>query len=180
LLTYNLEQAFEKERTDSPDELTLEEEQNLVTDVDQTETSNIQILNDQERELGTNNYLNQDAIEKKIIDYLVLLTLKIKRSLDNTLLNQTTGERIFVRAEPILDSEDTIQGVIYLEASLENVYGQLDEINKIFLRGSIIALIVSAILGVLVARAITKPIAEMRHQAQTMARGDYTTKVKVY
>ncbi|HLR72664.1 MAG TPA: cell wall metabolism sensor histidine kinase WalK [Pseudogracilibacillus sp.] len=181
LLTYNLEQAFERERTDSPDELTLEEEvQNLVTDVDQTGASNIQILNDQGRVLGTNDYLNQDTIGKKITDPIVQRSLKFKSSLDNTLLNQTTGERIFVRAEPILDSEDTILGVIYLEASLENVYGQLEEINKIFLRGSIIALIVSAILGVLVARAITKPIVEMRHQAQTMARGDYTTKVQVY
>src|SRR5690625_2110153 len=35
LLTYNLEQAFNQERSDDPDELTLQEEvQNLVVDVD--------------------------------------------------------------------------------------------------------------------------------------------------
>src|SRR5699024_9283579 len=36
------------------------------------------------------------------------------------------------------------------------------------------------LLGVLVARAITKPIVQMRRQAQTMARGDFSQKVKVY
>src|SRR5699024_7649941 len=40
--------------------------------------------------------------------------------------------------------------------------------------------IVSILLGILVARAITKPIVEMRRQAQTMARGDFSQKVKVY
>src|SRR5690625_1114152 len=39
---------------------------------------------------------------------------------------------------------------------------------------------VSAILGIFVARAITKPIIEMRRQAQTMAKGDFTQKVNVY
>ena len=39
---------------------------------------------------------------------------------------------------------------------------------------------ISILLGILVARAITKPIIEMRKQAQTMARGDFSQKVKVY
>src|SRR5699024_12875039 len=67
-----------------------------------------------------------------------------------------------------------------LETSLEGVYGQIQNINEIFFKGLLIALIVSMILGALVARAITKPILEMRQQAQTMARGDFLQKVKVY
>src|SRR5690625_1960632 len=37
-----------------------------------------------------------------------------------------------------------------------------------------------SILGILVARAFTKPIIEMRQQALTMAEGDFTQKVNVY
>lgn len=181
LLTYNLEEAFNKERSDDPEELTLQEEvQNLVADVDRSGASNIQVLNDQGRVLGTNDFLNQEIIGKKITEPIVQRSLKFNTSSDNTLLNSKTGERIFVRAEPIVDSEDTVQGIIYLETSLENVYGQLQKINEIFFRGSIIALIVSVILGILVARAITKPIVEMRRQAQVMARGEFTEKVAVY
>src|SRR5690625_1079558 len=48
LLTYNLDQTFNKDRTDDSDELTLQEEvQNIVTDVDRSGASNIQVLNDQ-------------------------------------------------------------------------------------------------------------------------------------
>ena len=181
LLTYNMEEAFTKERTDDPEELTLQEEvQNIVADVDGSGASNIQVLNNQGRVLGTNDFLNQDAIGKKITEPIVQRSIKFRTSLDSTLLNQKTGERIFVRVEPILDREQNVQGVIYLETSLENVYGQLADINEIFLKGSVIALIVSVLIGILVARAITKPIVEMRRQAQTMARGDFTQKVQVY
>src|SRR5699024_3317166 len=61
-----------------------------------------------------------------------------------------------------------------------DVYDQLNEINKIFLKGSILAIVVSALLGILVARTITKPITEMRRQARTIAKGDFTQKVNVY
>ncbi len=49
-----------------------------------------------------------------------------------------------------------------------------------FFKGSVLAIAVSAFLGILVARTITKPIKEMRRQAQTIARGDFTQKVNVY
>src|SRR5699024_12306948 len=88
--------------------------------------------------------------------------------------------RVFVLVEPILDSEGEVEGAIYLETSVEPVYGQIQGINSIFLKGSVIALFVSVLLGVLVARAITKPIVQMRRQAQTMERGDFSQKVKVY
>lgn len=181
LLSYNLQQVFNKERTEDPEELTLQEEvQNIVADVDGSGASNIQVLNNQGSVLGTNDYLNQDAIGKKINEPIVQRSIKFGTSHDSTLLNRKTGERIFVRVVPITDRDENVQGVIYLETSLENVYGQLQDINEIFFKGSVIALVVSVILGILVARAITKPIIEMRRQAQTMARGDFTQKVQVY
>src|SRR5690625_7957942 len=88
--------------------------------------------------------------------------------------------RSYVHVKPILNSEAKVVGVIYLETSLEGVYRQLHKINEIFYKGSGIALLVSVLLGILVARAITKPIVEMRRQALTMARGDFSQTVNVY
>ncbi|MDY0394698.1 ATP-binding protein [Virgibacillus halophilus] len=48
------------------------------------------------------------------------------------------------------------------------------------MKASILAIIISAILGILVARTITKPIKEMRRQAQTIARGDFSQNVNIY
>lgn len=181
LLSYNVEQAFDKQRTDDPNEPTLQEDiQSVVNDVDRSNATTIEVINDQGRVLGTNDYLNRDIIGKKDTEALVQSSIKFKTSADNTLLNNKTGERIFVRAEPILDDEGDVQGIIYLKTSLEGVYRQLQGINEIFLKGSAIALAVSVVLGILVARAITRPIVEMRRQAQTMARGDFSQNVKVY
>lgn len=181
LLSYNLNEAFNKERVDQKDDLTLQEEvQTIVTDVDRGGAMTIQVINDQGRVLGTNDFINQDIIGKKTTAPIIQKGIQFGSSLDNTLLNERTGERIFVRVEPLFENDETVVGVIYLETSLEGVYGQLQNINEIFLKGSIIALIVSGIIGILVARAITKPIIEMRRQAQTMARGDFSQKVKVY
>ncbi len=181
LLNYNLEQAFNKDRDKTTNELTLQQEvQNIVIDVDRGGQSTLQVINLQGRVLGTNDYLEQGVIGKKITDENVQKGLKFGTSLESTFIKDKTGDRIFVRVEPILNNKQEVVGVIYLEASLEGVYGQLADINEIFLKGSVIALAVTMLLGILVARAITKPIIEMRHQAQTMARGDFSQKVKVY
>lgn len=181
LLNYNLEQAFNKDRDKTSNELTLQQEvQNIVIDVDRGGQSTLQVINLQGRVLGTNDYLEQGVIGKKITDENVQKGLKFGTSLESTFIKDKTGDRIFVRVEPILNNKQEVVGVIYLEASLEGVYGQLADINEIFLKGSAIALAVTMLLGILVARAITKPILEMRHQAQTMARGDFSQKVKVY
>ena len=100
--------------------------------------------------------------------------------MDTSQLDSRTGERVFLRVEPIVDAQNNVHGVVYLKTSLEGVYDQLQKINEIFVKGSVIALLVSVVLGFLLARAITKPIDEMRRQAQTMARGDFSQKVKVY
>jgi len=182
LLKYNVEQAFNQKRTENSDEPTLQQDiQNSLTDVD-AGTLTIQVINDQGRVLATNDYANQEIIGKKITDGLVQRVMKIGSPLDHTVLNHQTGERMFVRVEPILSSqgENNVIGVIYLESSLENVYSQLSKINEIFYKGSIVAMLISILVGVLVARAITKPIVEMQKQALTMARGDFSQKVKVY
>lgn len=182
LLKYNVEQAFNQKRTEDSEEPTLQQDiQSSLTDVD-SGTLTIQVINDQGRVLATNDYSNQEIVGKKFSDGLVQRVIKIGSPLDNTMLNHQTGERVFVRVEPIMSSNrsDNVLGVIYLESSLEGVYSQLSEINEIFYKGSLIAMLISILVGVLVARAITKPIVEMRKQAQTMARGDFSQKVKVY
>ncbi|HLR74386.1 MAG TPA: cell wall metabolism sensor histidine kinase WalK [Virgibacillus sp.] len=181
LLNYNLEQAFNKERTDDGDEPTLEEEvQNIINDIDTDAFTNLQIINSHSRVIGTNDYHNRDIVGKKIVEDIVQKSLLFGSSQDNILLDAQTDNQLFVKAEPIYDINDNVVGVIYLEASLEGVYRQLQNINDIFFKGSILAISVSALLGILVARTITKPIIEMRRQAQTMARGDFSQKVNVY
>lgn len=180
LLGYNLELTFDKDRSDDEEEPTLQEEvQTIVNDVNLGGQNTLQVINNQGRVLGTNGY-NQDMVGKKITDEIIQKGIKSGTSVDSTYIKSNTGDRILVRIEPITNKEREITGVIYLETSLESVYGQLANINDIFFKGSIIALVISVLIGILVARAITKPIIEMRRQAQKMARGDFSQKVNVY
>ena len=61
-------------------------------------------------------------------------------------------------------------GVIYVVASMEDVYKQMKDINQIFATGTVIALLVTAVLGILLAQTITRPISDMRRQAIEMAK----------
>lgn len=180
LLTYNLVQAFNKDREDGQ-ELTIQAEvQNILSDIDSGTITNLQVIDNQSRVIGTSDYLNHEIIGKKTTSENVQKALLLGSSVDNTFFNAQTESRVYVRANPIYDNKDNVVGILYIEASLEEIYDQLQNINQIFLRGSILAITVSAILGVLVARTITKPILEMRRQAQLMARGDFSQTVNVY
>lgn len=181
LLNYNLQQAFNRDRDEDGDEPTLEKEvQDIVSEIDTVTITSLQVINNQSRVIGTNDYLNRHIIGKKTTSDIVLNALRHDNPNDMTMVNEQTEERMYVKANPLHNDAGEVVGVSYVEASLEGVYRQLQNINRIFIRGSVLAVIVAAILGVVVARAITRPITEMRRQAQTMARGDFSQKVNVH
>lgn len=183
LLGYNLKQAFAREHNEDSDEPTLEEEvQDIVTDVETENVTslNIQVIDKQNRLIGTNDHLNRANVGKKITNEMVQSAMSLSSSRENTVINPDRGGRIYVKAVPILDEEDNVVGAVYVTSSMESVFSQLQDINDIFFKGSILAIVISAIIGILVARTITKPLSEMRLQAQTMAKGDFSQKVNVY
>ncbi|APC50109.1 cell wall metabolism sensor histidine kinase WalK [Virgibacillus halodenitrificans] len=181
LLSYNLEQAFNRERMEDGEGPTLQQEvQSIISDVGPDDITSLQVINNQSRIIATNDYSSQGDIGKKTTRDMVQQALVTDSVQSGEMFDQATRQQVFVLAQPILDSDGVAVGVIYLKASMEGVNEQLQNINEIFLKGSILAVTVSAFIGILVARTITKPIIEMRRQAQTMARGDFTQKVNVY
>ena len=100
---------------------------------------------------------------------------------DDILQDPNNGDRIYVLAIPIISVDnDAVQGAVYVEASMEELYDQMNEINTILVSATVIALIITASLGIMLARTITRPMADMRKHALVMARGDFTQKVNVY
>src|SRR5699024_5255572 len=70
LLKYNIEQAFNKKRTDDEGPTLQDDVQNNLADVDSGSLV-IQVINDQGRVFGTNDYANQSIVGKKISDGIV-------------------------------------------------------------------------------------------------------------
>ncbi|TMN22251.1 cell wall metabolism sensor histidine kinase WalK [Lentibacillus cibarius] len=180
ILKVNLTQAFSKDRSEDGEEPTLSQEvQNIISINDTEDIINIQVVNMQSRIIASSNNTGNINIGKKLTNEIVRSAV-LYGSPDEKKQYNRERNLIYVRAVPIYDNEDTQVGALYIEASLEGVYSQLENINRIFLQGSILAVTVSALLGILVARTITKPIKEMRKQAQTLAKEDFSQMVNVY
>ncbi|RBW69120.1 cell wall metabolism sensor histidine kinase WalK [Bacillus taeanensis] len=175
LLAYNLSEEFESESANKKDNFKVR-----IADIvrnSQSETiREIQVID-----------FNGEVIAKNIItgvggqrtsDPRVKIAL-LGSSEGEVLRDPNTGHRIYVLAMPIKNN-DTVKGAIYIEASMEDIYTQMKDINKILVTGTIIALVITAILGIVLARTITKPMTDMRKHALIMARGDFSRKVKVY
>lgn len=98
--------------------------------------------------------------------------------------NEQNQERYIVIAQPIRadggDGTGEIRGAVYIEASIEDVTDQAQAINSIFITATSIALFVTFIVIILVARTITAPILDMRRQALRMGHGDFSRQVHVY
>mgnify|MGYP001182239204 CR=1 FL=1 len=72
-----------------------------------------------------------------------------------------------------ITNEGNIIGAVYMVASLEDQYGALNSINRIFVAGTLLALALTAILGVILANTITVPIKEITSRATAMAEGNF-------
>lgn len=141
----------------------------------------VRIVDDKGKILGTSNLNNQGIVGQKSNDLLVKRTLSLGTTSEDKIYKDESNKnnRVWVNVSSIKNKGQVI-GAIYLVADIESVYKQVDDITNIFITGTLIAMIITAVLGILLSRTITKPIVEMKRQAYAMARGNYSRKVKVY
>ncbi|MBC1715276.1 cell wall metabolism sensor histidine kinase WalK [Listeria welshimeri] len=141
----------------------------------------VRIVDEKGKILGTSNLNNQGIVGQKSNDPLVKRTLSLGTTSEDKIYKDESNKnnRVWVNVSSIKNKGEVI-GAIYLVADIESVYKQVDDITNIFITGTLIAMVITAILGILLSRTITKPIVEMKCQAYAMARGNYSRKVKVY
>ena len=178
LLAYNVKEELEKERDEDTPSLEADIKE-MLSDFKTDDIAEVRVIDKRYRIIGTSDPDNQGIVNKKTTEPRVKRTLALGTPDDRVFVREGTNQRVWVLTSPIKSNDETI-GVISLEAKIENVFVQLREINGIFATGTIIALGVTAILGILLAQTITRPMADMRRQALAMAKGNFTRKVKVY
>ena len=129
--------------------------------------------------LGSSDPDNQGIVGQKSTDTRILRIIATGQSDNEEMIDRETGKRIWVLASPVKSNGEVI-GAIYFVSKIENVFGQMKQINQIFATGTVIALTITAIIGIFLARAITRPITDMRKQALALSRGNFSRKVKIY
>ncbi|MCP3026995.1 cell wall metabolism sensor histidine kinase WalK [Halobacillus sp. A5] len=181
-LAYSVQNSYETDRSDS--DTSLEDDiQELIDDFGQGDIQKVQVIDySNRRVIATyNSGLTREDVGKKTNHSMVTSALLYKNSDWEWKLDPNTENRLRVGARPVESSDqEEVLAAIYYEADVSGVTSQLQQINNIFARGTILAITVTALLGILVARTITKPLSEMRRQAQIMATGDFSQKVSVH
>ncbi|WP_128895577.1 ATP-binding protein [Longirhabdus pacifica] len=81
-------------------------------------------------------------------------------------------------ALPVKYKSETI-GAVYIMASMEEMFATIDRVKQIFLAGTIIALVLTAFLGVILSNTITTPIKDITKRATQIAEGNYNQNVAV-
>lgn len=168
-----LEVLKDKEDQDTPDRI-----KKILSGYNGSDIAEVRLVNNRSVILGTSDSDNQGLVGQKMTNELIKLAINTEEKQDKVYFDPSTGKRIWVYTAPI--SSDGKYGYIYLVTKIESVYNQLDEINNIFTTGTAIAMILTAILGIVLAQTITRPISDMRRQALAMAKGNFSRKVKVY
>ncbi|MFD9626288.1 cell wall metabolism sensor histidine kinase WalK [Peribacillus muralis] len=181
LLTYSIGEEMEQERGE--EDPTLEEAiDTILTDRDNSsnDISEVRVIDTRSRRvIGTSDPSKQDIVGKKTTEILIKNTLVYGKEDNDVFRDLKTGRRLWVLSTPI-EANGEVIGAVYVIAEMENVFEQMDEINSIFMTGTAIALVITAILGILLARTITRPMSDMRKQALVMAKGNFSRKVRVY
>ncbi|WP_174734672.1 cell wall metabolism sensor histidine kinase WalK [Mesobacillus harenae] len=178
LLTYDIEEEMVKER--GKDDPTLEEDiRKTLRDHNASDISEIRVIDAGSFRIIGTSASNQGIVGQRTTELKIKRSIVLEKEEGIIQVDTKTGKRVWVQSTPILSNGEVV-GAVHLVAKIENVFAQMRDINKILATGTAIALIFTAILGVLLAQTITRPIVDMRKQALAMTRGNFSRKVKVY
>ncbi|WP_168123305.1 cell wall metabolism sensor histidine kinase WalK [Paenibacillus sp. HB172176] len=74
---------------------------------------------------------------------------------------------------------DKVVGAVYVVASMSDLYDTVSRVNQIFFSGTLIALGLTGVLGILLSHTITSPIQGLTKQAESIADGRFDLKAPV-
>lgn len=142
--------------------------------------SEIRVIDNKGVIRGTSNSDNRGVIGQKTTDQVIKATLLNNRSHSENVYDNGNHNRYYVNVIPLVDnSNNNVIGAVYLRASLESVYSNINSITLIYLSAALITIAIGLILAILISQEITRPIEEMRKQALRIARGDFSGQVRV-
>ncbi|MDF2947376.1 MAG: histidine kinase [Bacillales bacterium] len=178
LLVYNVEQEISNNSHEHEEAIT-GNLKNLLFDFASSDIDEVRIIDNKNKILATSNVYNQSLVGKRTTDILVKRTLLSAAKSEKVFINKENGHRVRVIVAPVKVNGNST-AVVYLMASMEGIYRQIAQVNKIFITGTIIATIITVVIGIVMARTITRPISDMRKQANELAKGNFSRTVKIY
>lgn len=139
--------------------------------------SEVQIIDANGIVLTTSQPNHQSLVGQKNTQIEVIHALQGIRD-NQRMFTDTDNHRKMVLAKPV-SSGGKVVGAVYVIASMQNMYDTMNRINGILISGTLIALGLTAMLGVVLSGTITSPIKEITRQATAIAQGNFSWQLKV-
>ncbi|KKO54393.1 cell wall metabolism sensor histidine kinase WalK [Paenibacillus sp. DMB20] len=161
-----------------PDEDPVENLQVMVNNLFNLDGAEIQVLDATGKVLTTSVSSHADYVNTKNTQTVVSRALQGISDNEENIID-ADGIRKKVVAKPVIHNGKNV-GAIYIAASMSELYETMQWINNIFISGILLALGLTAVLGVILSHTITHPIKELTRHARAVAEGRFTEKTPVF
>jgi len=136
-----------------------------------------QVLDSSGRVLATSLEEHQSYVGRKNTSLLVSRALQgISDNSEEIIDSDNVRKKVI--AKPVM-SGGKIVGAVYIVASMKDLYMTVERVNRIFVTGMLLALGMTALLGILIAGTITQPIKALTRQVTAVAEGRFEERVPV-
>lgn len=154
-----------------------------LTGINNQNISDVQVVDAKGNIRGETSSSSHAIVGQKTTDSRIKRVLYSGRSFSETTLNRADNKHYYISITPLFSSggnNNTLVGAVYLRADLESVYASIDGVTLIFATAAVVAIFIGVGLAILISRAITRPIDEMKKQTAKIADGNYSGHVHVY
>ncbi|BDZ29562.1 cell wall metabolism sensor histidine kinase WalK [Lactiplantibacillus sp. WILCCON 0030] len=157
----------------------------MLSDINNSNIDEVRVIDSKGTIRGTNDVNDQAVVGQKTTDRNVKNAIYNNRSYTKNTYDTSNNSQYYISIVPLYSSNTTgnnsqLVGVLYVRANMKSVYNTINSIMKIFAVASLVAMALGLGIAIIIARAITRPIEEMKRQTQRIARGDYAGQVRVY
>lgn len=151
----------------------------ILSEVNNNNISEIRVIDSKGIIRSTSTSDIRGIVGQKTTDGTIKATLVNNRTHSENIYDSSNHNRYYINVIPLNDSNNNVVGAVYLRASLEGVYSNINSITLIYLSAALITIALSLFLAILISQEITRPIEEMRKQTLRIARGDFSGQVRV-
>lgn len=154
-----------------------------LSEINNTNNAQIRVIDNKGTIRGTNEADNQGIVGQKTTDNDIKNAIYNNRDVVRTTYNSQNNSRYYTTITRLIRTQGNnseLVGVIYMRSSLDSVYQNINQITLIYVSATFVAIILGLVMAVIISRAITRPIDEMKKQTLRIARGDYSGHVHVY
>ena len=180
LVEFSVREEMLKERTS--DDPSLESSlRTVLSSFSSDDIHEVLVIDSKYRILASSVFDHQRTLvgQKSTEDFVKRSIVSETESKPVIMYNKKIKKRVLTRAYPIMNGSE-VKGALYVESNIEKVFKQIDEINQILAVGAAVSLSITIVIGIFIAQTFTRPISDMRRQAQAMAKGNFSRKVRVY